>query len=44
MLHVLRFTPEGGSDMDITLFFDLETFQHVRTIHVHTVLPQLEAM
>ena len=40
-LHVLRFTPGGGSDMDITLFFDSETFQHVRSEYIHTVLPQL---
>ncbi len=40
-LHELRFTPGGGSDMDITLFFDSETFQHVRSEYIHTVLPQL---
>lgn len=30
-LHELRYTPQGGSDLDISLFFDTETFQHVRT-------------
>ncbi|OLE55941.1 MAG: hypothetical protein AUG51_00715 [Acidobacteria bacterium 13_1_20CM_3_53_8] len=29
--HVLTYTPHGGSDFDIRLFFDSETFQHVRT-------------
>lgn len=30
-LHEVRYTPKGGSDLDISLFFDTETFQHVRT-------------
>lgn len=30
-LHVLRYTPRKGSDLKITLFFDSETFRHVRT-------------
>jgi hypothetical protein len=31
MLHQLKYLPRGGSDLRITLFFDSETFQHVRT-------------
>jgi hypothetical protein len=30
-LHELRYQPRGGSDLKITLFFDQETFRHVRT-------------
>lgn len=30
-LYELRYLPKGGSDVDISLFFDTETFQHVRT-------------
>ncbi len=30
-LHALKYLPRGGSDLQITLFFDQETFQHVRT-------------
>jgi len=30
-LHELKYQPRGGSDLKITLFFDQETFRHVRT-------------
>jgi hypothetical protein len=30
-LHELRYQPRGGSDLKVTLFFDQETFRHVRT-------------
>ena len=40
-LHELRFTPRGGSDLDISLFFDSETFQHVRSEYLHVVAPQI---
>jgi len=30
-LHELKYIPRGTSDLDISLFFDTETFQHVRT-------------
>lgn len=30
-LHELKYLPRGGSDLKVTLFFDQETFQHVRT-------------
>jgi hypothetical protein len=29
--HALKYLPRGGSDLNITLFFDAETFQHLRT-------------
>jgi hypothetical protein len=31
MLHELRYLPRGGSDLKIKLFFEQETFRHVRT-------------
>src|SRR5438445_3096060 len=31
MLHELKYLPHGGSDLQIRLFFDQDTFQHVRT-------------
>ena len=30
-LHMLKYIPRGTSDVEISLFFDTETFQHVRT-------------
>ena len=30
-VHKLRYSPNKGSDLKITLYFDAETFQHVRT-------------
>ena len=30
-LHELKYQPRGASDLKITLFFDQETFRHVRT-------------
>jgi hypothetical protein len=30
-LHELRYLPRGGSDLQISLFFDEKTFEHVRT-------------
>ncbi len=30
-LYELKYFPRGGSDLKITIFFDQETFQHVRT-------------
>ena len=30
-LHELKYLPRGGSDLKITLFFDQETYRHVRT-------------
>ena len=30
-LHELKYSPRGGSDLQMTLYFDETTFQHVRT-------------
>lgn len=42
-LYELRFIPRGGSDMEINLFFDSETFQHVRTEYELVIAAQLGA-
>ena len=39
--HEISFMPKGGSDMTITMFFDAQTFQHVRTEYQHVVRPQI---
>jgi hypothetical protein len=39
--HELRYSPRKGSDMKIKLFFDAETFQHVRTEYEHTLAAAL---
>lgn len=36
-LHALKYTPRKGSDLKITLFFDAETFRHVRTEYEQTI-------
>src|SRR5215510_2890111 len=33
-LHVLRYLARGGSDLQINIFLDAETYQHVRTEYV----------
>lgn len=35
--HKLRYSPRKGSDLKVTLFFDAETFRHVRTEYERTV-------
>ena len=35
--HALRYKPQKGSELSITLFFDAETFQHLRTEYEQTV-------
>ncbi len=34
--YVLGYSPKGGSDVDITLFFENDTFRHVRTEYKRT--------
>ena len=41
--HALKYLPRGGSDMNITLFFDAETFRHVRTEYTRTLAAQMGA-
>jgi outer membrane lipoprotein-sorting protein len=37
VMHELRYVPRGNSDLKVTLFFDQETFRHVRTEYERTV-------
>lgn len=39
--YELKYFPRGGSDLRISLFFDAETFQHVRTEYKRTVAAQM---
>jgi hypothetical protein len=41
--YALKYLPRGGSDLDVTLFFDAETFQHVRTEYKRTLAAQMGA-
>lgn len=36
-VHALKYKPGKGSELNITLFFDAETFQHLRTAYERTV-------
>jgi hypothetical protein len=38
-LHQVKYAPQKGSDLQITLFFDAETFQHVRTRYHQSLDP-----
>lgn len=40
-LHELRYLPRKGGDIRISLFFDAETFQHVRTEYRKTIAGQM---
>src|ERR1044071_8460194 len=37
--YELKYTPKGGSDLNVSLFFDAETFRHVRTEYTRTISP-----
>ena len=37
MLHELKYVPRGGSDVQIKIYFDLDTFKHVRTEYERTI-------
>lgn len=41
--YVLRYMPRKGSDLKISLYFDSETFQHVRSEYAQTVSAQMGA-
>lgn len=41
--HVVKYLPRGGSDLNITLFFDAETFHHLRTEYTRTLAAQMGA-
>jgi hypothetical protein len=36
-LHAVSYQPKGGSDLDITLYFEPETFRHVMTVYKASV-------
>ena len=36
-LHELKYIPHGSSDLEISLFFDTETFQHARTEYTRVI-------
>jgi len=36
-MHALKYVPRGGSDLKIMLFFDPETFQHLRSEYERTI-------
>jgi len=36
-MHALKYSPRGGSDLKIMLFFDPETFHHVRSEYERTI-------
>ena len=37
ILHELKYVPRGGSDLQIKLYFDRDTFKHVRTEYERTI-------
>lgn len=39
----IKYRPSGGSDLKISLFFDAETFQHVRSVYSRTISSQMSA-
>ena len=41
-VHELRYRPRGGSALEITLFFEKETFRHVRTEYKRLIPAQLD--
>ena len=42
-VYKLKYMPKGGSDLDITLFFDATTFRHVRTQYSRVTGSKLSA-
>lgn len=36
-VHALSVLPKGGSDVELQLFFDKQTFRHVRTVYKKTI-------
>jgi hypothetical protein len=39
--HALRYLPRGGSDLNVVLYFDAETFRHLRTEYTRTLAAQM---
>jgi hypothetical protein len=42
-VYKLKYMPKGGSDLDISLFFDASTFRHVRTVYSRVTGSRLSA-
>lgn len=42
-VHKVKYLPKGGSDLEITLFFDANTFRHVRTQYSRVTGARLSA-
>ncbi len=40
-VYKLRYSPRRGADLQITLLFDAETFQHLRTQYERIIAPQM---
>jgi hypothetical protein len=40
-VHVIKYRPKGGSDLEVKLFFDSETYQHVRTEYERLIPSQM---
>jgi hypothetical protein len=40
-VHKIKFMPRGGTDLRITLFFDAENFQHLRTEYTRVIAAQI---
>jgi hypothetical protein len=36
-LHELKYLPRGGSDLQVSLFFNQDTFEHVRTEYIRVI-------
>ncbi|MDX6446082.1 MAG: hypothetical protein QOH71_3156 [Blastocatellia bacterium] len=43
LVHKLKYSPKKGSDVNITLYFDATTFQHVRTQYDFVISSRLSA-
>lgn len=41
--HEIRYRPAGGSDLKISLFFDAETFQHVRSVYSYVISARMSS-
>jgi hypothetical protein len=43
LVHKLRYSPNKGSDLEVTLYFDAQNFQHVRTQYERVVGARLSS-
>jgi hypothetical protein len=40
-VYEIRYSPRGGSDLSISLFFDATTFEHLRSVYRRTLSPTM---